>query len=99
MKYLGNLRLTHRARGKRDENSEGKKRDEKKSEKEGNDIEENIPCGDAVKSEGSSYSHGDVTLCCGLRQSRISKMLSNNSLNRKLQLSVGSFESLRRMFE
>ena len=33
MKYLGNLRLTHRARGKRDENSEGKKRDEKKVRK------------------------------------------------------------------
>ena len=52
MKCLDNLRLTHGVRGKRDENSEGKKRDEKKSEKEGNDIEENILCGDAVKSEG-----------------------------------------------
>ena len=73
MKYLGNLGLTHGIRGKRDENSEGKKRDKKneKSEKERKDFEENIPCGDAVKSEGSSCSHGDVTLCCGLRQSQI----------------------------
>ena len=32
------------------------------SEKEGNDIEENIPCGDAVKSEGNSFSQG-TSLC------------------------------------
>ena len=64
MKYLGNLRLTHGVRGERDENSEGKKRDKKngKSIKERKDIEENIPCGDAVKSEGSSCSQG-TSLC------------------------------------
>ena len=33
MKYLGNLRLTHGVRGKRDENSEGKKRDKKNEKK------------------------------------------------------------------
>ena len=34
----------------------------KKSEKERKDIEENIPCGDAVKSEGNSISQG-TSLC------------------------------------
>ena len=72
MKCLDNLRLTHGVRGKRDENSEGKRRDKKneKSEKERKDIEENIPCGDAVKSKGSSCSHG-TSLCAAANTNNI----------------------------
>ena len=40
----------------------GEMREMKKSEKERKDFEENIPCGDAVKSEGNSFSQG-TSLC------------------------------------